>query len=110
MLNANNKSPILSPGKHLMAAGAVGFLTFFLFIGVSDYVMDLLIPQNWNRQFVMIASFLILVPIPIFIFDKFVPARCPKCTGKMFGSSFRPAYKECTQCKHMYRYGWFESD
>jgi hypothetical protein len=110
MIPKDDKIPVLTPGTHLLVAGALGLLTFFLFIWLSDFVIDSLMPKSWNRQIVWFVSFFIVVSAPIFIFDTFVPASCPKCGGKMFGSSFQTAYKECKKCKYMYRYGWFGKD
>lgn len=96
--------PILTPTTHLWAATGIGFLTFLLFILIWESVITHLLPQDWNKTFSMMISFFVIVPIPILIFDKFISARCPKCNGQMFGTSFRPPYKECQKCKYRYEY------
>lgn len=98
---------MLTPNTHLLVGGIVIFASFSAFILVWQFVIQFLLPENWNKTAVMMAAFLVIVPIPVLIFDKLVPARCPRCDGEMFGSSFRPAYKECKSCKYYYGYSIF---
>jgi hypothetical protein len=109
MLNnkSHNTNPALTPNTHLLVAGIIGLISFFLFIIVWESIVSYFLPDNWNKTLVMMISFLVIVPIPVFIFDALVSARCPKCDGEMFGSSFRPPYKECKKCQYRYEYSIF---
>ena len=107
----DNKIPRLTPNTHLLVGGAIGFISFFLFIFIWESIIKSFLPDNWNKTSVMIIAFLIVVPIPVFVFDLFVPARCSKCDGEMFGSSFSPnPYKKCKKCHYRYEYSIFGND
>jgi hypothetical protein len=108
--NNGKKHPTLTPNKHLLVACIIGFATFFLFIITWQSVFIIFVPDSWDKNLTMIITFLIVVPIPVFIFDRLVPARCPKCNGEMFGSSFTPPYKECKKCSYRYEYSIFGDD
>lgn len=105
-----NKTPRLTPNLHLLVSGIILFTSFFLFIFIWQSTITYFLPDKWNKNLVMMIAFLIIVPIPIYIYDRIVPARCPKCEGEMFGSSFRPAYKECKRCNYYHGYSIFGND
>ncbi len=109
-MNSDQKESIswnLTPKKHLLVACGIGFLSFIIFIFFWDMVADFLFPKDWNRGLIFMFAFLILISLPINIFDLLVPAKCPKCDGKMFGTSFRPPYKKCKKCNYLYEYKVF---
>ena len=107
---SKNSNPVLTPKKHLLVAGAISLVSFLLFIVFWKSVINYLLPDNWNKNLVMMISSLLIIPIPILVFDMLVSAECPKCNGKMFGSSFRPPYKECKKCNYLYEYNFLGED
>ncbi len=96
----------LTPNTHLLVAGLIALASFSTFFLAHNIVADQIIPSSWNKRIAMMILFLVVMLIPVSVFDKFVPAKCPKCGGEMFGSTFRPSHKECRNCNYYHEY-WF---
>jgi hypothetical protein len=71
---------MLSVKAHIAATAVVLFGTFGRGIVLGKY----LLAHGWGRISVILSA-LLLVGGVIFLFDRFVPAKCPRCGGRMYG-------------------------
>ena len=89
---------MLSVKAHIAAAALVLFGT----LGVGIFIGNYLFSHGWSK-FSVITFVLLSVGAAIFLFDRFVPAKCPRCGAGMYGdgSAFR-WIKKCRLCDYIY--------
>jgi len=86
-----------------VAVGIVGFGTFI----AATIIGDRLISQGWSK-FTVVLIVLLLVSSLVFVCDRFIPAECPRCGGKMHGNgSTRYWEKTCKTCGYIYEEKFF---
>ena len=76
-------------------------MLFLIFVFISESLISSNITQGINKFLVILGLLFLIVLIPTFIFDRFVPSECPKCKGKMYGGgdAFRFGRK-CKNCEY----------
>lgn len=93
---------MLSVRAHIITAGAVFFGCFFFAVDLFDWV-----GKYWGQgpsyKFLCIVGAATIVCIPMYLFDRYVPAECPKCGGKMYGCGDCYRWrKKCKGCGYTY--------
>ncbi len=89
---------MLSVRSHIAVAGIILFATFGL-----TYLIDIyLYSHGWGGFHIILLS-LIPCAVTSYLFDRYVPAECPECGGKMYGDGSTHRWKKkCSQCGYTY--------
>ena len=95
---------MLSPRAHLAFVLAICFGPMLLLMTVYDRLPEHL-QKDRTVQGVAVVITLLLTTISMILVEKFVPARCPRCDGKMYSDGARLGVKlTCKDCSHVHRY------
>lgn len=96
---------MLTVKQHITITTLLLFGLFILGIWLYESFNGFIITQGLNKYFFFFGFFFLLLVIPLFIFDRFVPSKCPQCNGKMYGEG--DAYRFGRNCKDCgYKYSW----
>jgi hypothetical protein len=89
---------MLSVKAHIATTTIVLFGT----LGIGVLMGNYLLSHGWGKFSVM-SSVLLLVAGALFLVDRFVPAKCPRCGAGMHGdgSAYR-WIKKCRGCGYIY--------
>ena len=89
---------MLSVPLHIASTACVGLAAFLLSVLFGKYLVA------WGAgELAVVVLVACFTGTAIYIFDRFVPAKCPRCGGAMYGDgSAHRWWKRCLRCHNEY--------